>query len=280
MNEIKPIVYYQGTSGAYSELAAKIFFGNMAETKGVMNFEDIFSKLEETPENYGILPIENTLTGSIHQNYDLLLNNDVYIIGEVELRITYNFFVLDENAVIREVWAHPTVLEQCRKFITQNQNYRVVSFFDSAGAASIVKKENRTDVGIIAGPTVGEIYGLKSIKTAIEDNPQNFTRFLVLSKKEKIYKGPNAKSSLVFGVKNEPGILFRCLSIFALRNIDLVKLESRPIIGQPWEYIFYIDLTGSIGENNCKNAIETLKEVSIFFKFLGSYPKIKKTEPL
>ncbi|MGQ9664118.1 MAG: prephenate dehydratase [bacterium] len=276
MNKKESIVYYQGTNGAYSELAAKIFFGSSVKTQGLMRFEDIFLRFPESPENYGILPIENSLMGSIHKNYDLLLNNNVWIIGEVELRITYNFFVLEKKSSIKEIWAHPSVLEQCREFIAQNQNYHFVPWFDSAGAADIVKKDNRADIGIIAGPQVGDIYGLQCIASNVEDNPNNFTRFLILAIREKIYEGNNAKTSIVFGLKNQPGVLFRCLSIFALRNIDLLKLESRPVIGKPWEYIFYIDLRGSIKDINCKNAIETLKEVSIFFKFLGSYPLIKE----
>lgn len=276
MNRKELIAYYQGTTGAYSELAAKIFFGSTVKTEGLLRFEDIFLKLSENHENYGILPIENSLMGSIHRNYDLLLNNDVWIIGEVELRITYNLFMLERKSSIKEIWAHPSVLEQCREFIAQNQNYYIVPFFDSAGAAELAKKENRKDIGIIAGPQVGEIYGLKCIKSGVEDNPNNFTRFLILSMKEKNYDGDNARTSIVFGLKNAPGVLFRCLSIFALRNIDLLKLESRPIIGKPWEYIFYIDLKGTIREGNCKRAIETLREVSIFFKFLGSYPVLKE----
>lgn len=148
MNKIEPIVYYQGTKGAYSELAAKIFFGSAVKTQGLTRFEDIFLRLPENPENYGILPIENSLMGSIHKNYDLLLNNNVWIIGEVELRISYNLFMLEKKSSIKEIWAHPSVLEQCREFIAQNQNYHFVPCFDSAGAADIVKRENRTDIGI------------------------------------------------------------------------------------------------------------------------------------
>jgi len=276
MKEMKPRVYFQGKKGAYSELAGRIFFGQEIEGNGLMRFEDVLAQLNNHPDFFGILPIENSLMGSIHRNYDLLLNHDVWIIAEVELKITYNLFSLEIGQGLKEIWSHPAALEQCREFLAQNSDYRVVSFFDSAGAADIVKKENRTDIGIIAGPHVGEIYGLKIIKERIEDNPLNFTRFLILSMTKKICTGANAKTSIVFGVKNEPGVLFRCLSIFALRNIDLLKLESRPIIGKPWEYIFYIDFKGSIQDENCKHAVETLKDVSVYFKFLGSYPVIKE----
>ncbi len=269
-------VYFQGTRGSYSELAAKTYFGEDFEGCGLPRFEDLTHALNNDPEAYAILPIENSLMGSIHRNYDLLLSNDVWIIAEIELRITYNLFGLGSEEDIKEVWSHPAVLEQCREFISKNPFYKTVSFFDSAGAAEIVVKERRKDIGIIAGPQVGFIYGLHVIKQNIEDNSKNFTRFLILSKQKKIYPGIDAKSSLVFGVKNEPGILFRCLSIFALRNIDLMKIESRPIIGKPWEYIFYIDLKGSIEEEKIKKAIEILQDISVYFKFLGSYPVIKE----
>ncbi len=276
MNENKIKVYFQGTKGAYSELAGKIYFGDKIESSGLKSFEDAVNALNNVPEAYAILPIENSLMGSLHKNYDLLLTNELWIIAEVELRISYNLFALGRIEDIKEIWSHPAALEQCRKFISKNPEYTFISFFDSAGAAEAVIKKNRKDVGIIAGPQIESIYGLKILIKQIEDNQMNFTRFLILSKKEKIYSGNDAKSSLVFGVKNEPGILFRSLSIFALRNIDLVKLESRPIIGKPWEYIFYIDFKGSIAEERCRNAVETLEEVSVYYKFLGSYPVIKE----
>ncbi|MEO0165765.1 MAG: prephenate dehydratase domain-containing protein [candidate division WOR-3 bacterium] len=269
-------VYFQGTKGAYSEVAATRFFNKKVITTGLTGFEDLFAALDKAPDAYAVLPIENSLTGSIHRNYDLLLTGKVWIVGEVELQITYNLLGLDSNTELKEIWAHPVVLEQCRDFITKNPKYKIVPFFDSAGAAEVVIKNQRKDVGIIAGPQVALVYGLKTLTKGIEDNPMNFTRFLVLSKKEKIHPGPDAKSSLVFGVKNEPGILFRCLSIFALRNIDLMKLESRPIIGKPWEYIFYIDFQGSIAEERCRKAVEILEEIAVYYKFLGSYPVIKE----
>jgi prephenate dehydratase len=269
-------VYFQGTSGAYSELAGQTYFGNTAEYVGLTRFEDAISALSNDQDAYTILPIENSLMGSIHRNYDLLLNHEVWIIAEVELRITYNLLCIGSLDGIREIWSHPAALEQCREFLLENQKYKIVSFFDSAGAAEVVVRENKTEVGIIAGPHVGAIYGMKTVREKIEDNPMNFTRFLILSRIKKIFPRPEAKSTLVFGVKNEPGILFRCLSIFALRNIDLLKLESRPIVGKPWEYIFYIDFRGSIEEENCRSAIETLEDVSVYFKFLGSYPVMKE----
>ncbi len=275
MTKSKVILYYQGEHGAFSEMAGQYFFKEPVCSLGKSDFEGVVSALNSDENCFGVLPIENSLTGSIHSNYDLLLKYNHWIIGEVVLRITYNLFAIDENATIREIWSHPVALEQCKCFLQNNLGYRVLSFFDSAGAAKIVKNENRSDVGIIAGPHIGDIYGLKRVAERIEDNPMNFTRFLILSREKRIYAGDDVKTSLVFGVKNEPGILFRCLSIFALRNIDLLKLESRPIIGKPWVAFFYIDFKGSIAEEKCAMAIETLNQVAVYFRLLGSYRVIK-----
>ncbi len=266
-------IIYQGAKGCFSELAAKKFFNVPLAEVGVPTFEDIFEMAHNEDGVYGIIPIENSLTGSIHQNYDLLLKYDLSIIGEVELKITYNLFanqgVLLES--IKEIWSHPVALDQCKQFLSMHPGYKVVSVYDSAGAAKIVSEEQKRDIAVIAGPQVEKLYGLKTLKEKVEDNCQNFTRFLVISHVKEIATGKDVKTTLVFTVKNEPGVLFRCLSIFALRNIDLVKLESRPIIGKPWEYMFYIDFKGSIADENCRRAVETLGEVAAYFKFLGSY---------
>jgi prephenate dehydratase len=172
---------------------------------------------------------------------------------------------------VKEVWSHPEALAQCRDFLSSHPEYKVVSVYDTAGAAKIVKEQKIKDVAIIAGPQVAKLYKFKKLKENIESHPDNFTRFLIISKEKKIYTGENARTMFVFGVKNEPGILFRCLSIFALRNIDLTKLESRAVMGRPYEYLFYIDFKGSMEDENCKHAVETLKEVVRYFKLLGSY---------
>lgn len=268
-------VFYQGTRGCFSELAAMEFFGETNRKIGVTRFEDIFKNVKNEKNAYGIIPVENSLTGSIHQNFDLLIKNNLWVIGEVKLRITHNLLVHPDSNVslksINEVWSHPEALAQCYKFLNAHPEYKIVSVYDTAGAAKIANEEKRYDVGVIAGPQVANLYGFKTLKENIEDNPQNYTRFLIISREKKIYTDKNVKTILVFGVENEPGILFRCLSVFALRNIDLTKLESRPIVGKPWEYIFYIDFKGNIEDENCKQAIDALRELVDYVKFLGSY---------
>ncbi len=266
-------VYYQGEPGSFSELAAVKYFGPGVTGKGLMQFEDVFQAVSRRRGVYGVIPIENTLAGSIHQNYDLLLKYDLWINGEITLRVRFHLFVRPDGRRrdLREIWSHPAALDQCRRFLSRQTGIKIVPVYDSAGAAKIINEQRRKDVGIIAGPQVARSYGLRAVAKAVEDNPQNFTRFLILGRERKIATGKNIKTSLAFGVKNAPGILFRCLSVFALRNIDLVKLESRPIIGKPWEYLFYIDFRGSIAEEKCRSAIATLDTVAAYSKLLGCY---------
>jgi prephenate dehydratase len=266
-------VYYQGERGSFSEQAARRFFGPDVPATGRFNFADVFQAVSGTPNAYGVVPIENTLTGSIHQNYDLLLKHDLWITGEIKLRISFDLCARPGVRLrdLREIWSHPVALEQCQRFLARRPEVQVKPVYDSAGAAKLMIREGRKDVGIIAGPRVAKLYGLRTMEKKIEDDPQNYTRFLVLGREKTSPAGPDAKTSLVFGVKNAPGILFRCLSVFALRNIDLVKLESRPIVGKPWEYLFYIDFCGNIIEEKYQKAVESLNEVAVYSKILGCY---------
>jgi len=266
-------IIYQGEPGCNSDVASNKFFPKNVKRRGVRTFRDIFELVNTKKETYGVVPVENSLTGSIHQNYDLLLKYDLWVIGAVNLRIEHNLLAPTETNLksIKEVWSHPEALAQCRDFLSSHPEYKVVSVYDTAGAAKIVKEQKIKDVAIIAGPQVAKIYNFRKLKENIETHPDNFTRFLIISKDRKIYTGENARTMLVFGVKNEPGILFRCLSIFALRNINLTKLESRAVLGKPYEYLFYIDFNGSMENENCNHAVETLKEVVTYLKLLGSY---------
>lgn len=270
---MKRMIYYQGEKGSFSERAARRFFGPLIPRTGLFKFADVFRAVSDDRAAFGVIPIENTLTGSIHHNYDLLLKHDLWIAGEVKLRISFNFYARpgSRDRDLKEIWSHPVALDQCQRFLEQHPCVRVLPVYDSAGAAIIMIRERRKDVGIIAGPQVAKLYNLRIVEKKIEDDPQNFTRFLVLGREKSISAGPNLKTSLVFGVKNAPGILFRCLSVFALRNIDLVKLESRPIAGKPWEYLFYIDFLGNLAAGKYRNAIESLNEIAAYSKILGCY---------
>ncbi len=266
-------VIYQGGRGCFSELAAHQYFGGGIRVYGVKSFEDIFETIRQNHGAIGVIPIENSLAGSIHRNYDLLLAYRYWIIGEIRLRISYNLFVNPGTrpGMIREVWSHPATIDQCRTFFNANRRFRPVAVYDSAGAAKLLKEKRKRNTAIIAGPQIENIYGLRAIEKKIEDSSENYTRFLLISRKKNIFAGDAARTTVVFGVQNEPGVLFRCLGIFALRNIDLTKLESRPNIGRPWEYLFYVDLKGSVRDERINRALNDLKENTAFFRFLGSY---------
>ncbi len=265
--------YYQGEAGSFSDIAASRFFKGRAKTRGLFDFEKVFDTVRRQQDACGVIPIENTLCGSMHHNYDLLLKSDLSIVGEIKMRISFNLYGLPGTTMksICEIWSHPVALEQCRTFLSRFHNIKVVPVFDAAGVAKTLIRQKRREVGLIAGFKVGAFYGLRTLRKKIEDSAENYTRFLIVANSNQVCGKHDAKTSLVFGVKNAPGILFRCLGIFALRNIDLVKLESRPFIGKPWEYLFYVDFTGSMEEDKCQKAIEDLKKIAVYTKILGSY---------
>jgi prephenate dehydratase len=268
-------VLFQGERGCFSEAAAYKYFNERIDGKGFFTFEEVFQALKDDPKAYGVLPIENSLVGSIRRNYDLILDYGLAIVGEVSLKITYNLLANPgvPMSSVKEIWSHPVALEQCRNFLAAHPEFDVRPVYDTAGAAKKVKEEGQQCVGAISGPRATEIYGLDVLESKIEDHAENYTRFYVLSTKEEIATGENVKSSLVFGINDSPGILFKCLSVFALRNINLAKLESRPNLnsGKPWQYLFYIDFYGSIEDEKCSSAVENLQEVVSYLQFLGSY---------
>jgi len=267
-------VSFQGELGAFSELAIYGFFGSDVEVVPKETFADIFAAVERKDVDNGIIPIENSLAGSIHENYDLLLEHNLVITGEVKLRIVHNLIVnkgVDISA-IKRIYSHPQALYQCKDFLSTLKGVELVSVYDTAGAARKVKTSGSMEEAAIASEQAARDYNLEIIRRGIESNHKNFTRFLILSR-ELNKQVENSKTSIVFATKNIPGALYKSLSVFALRDIDLYKIESRPLLGSPWEYIFYIDFGGDIRQTVSKKAISHLKEIARFFKFLGSYPK-------
>ena len=265
-------IFYQGEPGCFSYIAAQKIFAN-TEKKGVGSFEEVVERVLSERDSIGILPMENTLIGKISSNYDLLLRYPVKVIGEVKIRVNFYLMTLPEVVPnkIKQVWSHPAALEQCKEFISE-KGYEPVAIYDTAGGAKLLRKNRRENVAILADKSVAERYKLKIIDRDIEENDNNYTRFFVISnRKKRLKKGGKIKTSIVFGVKNAPGILFKCLSAFALRNINLCSIESRPIHGKPWEYLFFIDFEGDLKEERCKMAIEGLKEIVNFIKILGTY---------
>lgn len=267
-------IAFQGEYGAYSEIAAHNFFGDSVSLLPNATFEMVFRKVEGGAADYAVIPIENSLAGSIHQNYDLLLKHRLQIVGELNVRIVHNLIANPGVgfADVRRIFSHPQALMQCQGNMARWKGVQIIPTYDTAGSVKKIKEERILDGAAIASDLAAKVYGMKILRRQIQDNLENFTRFLVLSKKASPPKGAS-KTSIVFSIKNVPGALFRSLSVFALRDIDLYKIESRPLHGKPWEYLFYIDFAGKLEDNNCRNAVDHLKEITTFLKILGSYRK-------
>ena len=270
---MKKKVFFQGEHGAFSEEAAFNYFGKSIATVPCKAFEDVFQAVRKKDSTFGIIPIENSLAGSLHINYDLLLKYRLNIIGEINTRISHQLLGLKKTNIenIKRIYSHPMALQQCQTFLRSLSSVEVIESYDTAGSVMMLKDTGSKETAAIASKSAAKIYGVKVLKKNIEDYKQNFTRFLILSKKQiNAIKYP-AKTSIVFSLKNEPGILFKALSGFALRGIDLTKIESRPVREKPFEYYFYLDFIGSIKESSTKYALNHLREITDDVRILGSY---------
>ncbi len=268
-------VFFQGEHGAFSEEAAVKYFRENINTISCFTFEKVFELVKRTRSSFGIVPIENSLAGSLHLNYDLLMRYKLQIVGEISLRISHHLIGQKKSKIgdINKIYSHPMALQQCQTFIKTIKSVEVIETYDTAGSVKMLMESDSINSAAIASNSAAKLYGGKILKGNIEDYKENFTRFLILSTNKVKSIGKPNKTSIVFSLKNESGILFKALSGFALRGIDLTKIESRPIRERPFEYYFYLDFIGSINEINVKNAIKQLKELTDYIKILGSYSK-------
>ena len=272
-------VAFQGERGAFSEDAARQLLGSAVETIPCRTFEEMFEAVSTGAADAAAAPIENSLAGSVHKNYDLLMEHDLTIIGETNVRIVHHLIAPRGIALsqIRRVHSHPVALAQCERFLRSNPQIEVSPAYDTAGSVKMIVEKNSGEDAAIAGGTAAEVYGAEIIAESIEDNPQNFTRFLLLARPDRAASikttanRDQRKTSIVFRVANKPGGLFRSLAAFALRDIDLTKIESRPIEGRPWEYSFYLDLIGDQHEPHVERALANLSELAESVRVLGSY---------
>lgn len=269
-----PGVAFQGERGAFSEEAAVAHFGPGIRLVPCRSFPDVFDAVAEGVADYGVVPIENSLTGSIYAVYDLLVEHRLHIVGEVEVRISH--LLLAPSGVsladIRRVLSHPQALAQCERSLRRLiPEAELVPVYDTAGSAKMVKEAGFRDAAAIAGKRAAEIYGMEILAESLEDSPENYTRFLILGGEPAAPRG-QAKTSVVFAVENAPGALYRCLEPFALRGLDLTKIESRPLRGRRWEYIFYLDFLGNTAEPRVRAALEELRKTTAFLRVLGCYP--------
>jgi len=273
-------IAYQGEPGAFSEAAARRVDPD-AQLVPSRSFDDVFDAVQAGTVAYGVLPIENSIGGSIHRNYDLLLERTLPIVGEVELPVVHHLLALPGATLdgLRRVYSHPQGLAQCERFLRTLTNVEIIATYDTAGSAKMVADAGLKDAGAIASARAGEVFGLTSLAASVQDFDDNITRFLVVGSAPL----PNRvadKTSIVFTLPNEPGSLFKALSVFALRGISLTKLESRPIQGRPWEYLFYVDLAAARDEVHCTRALAHLGEFAPMLRTLGTYASWKTHEGL
>jgi prephenate dehydratase len=270
-------IAFQGEKGAFSEMAAKLFFSRTPIDYLPCNtFENVFKAVKNRQAVYGILPVENSLTGSIHQNYDLLVKYIAPIQGEIKLRISHCLIAHPGVPLnrIRRIYSHPQALEQCKIFLEKLPRVTLIPSYDTAGSVKELQKNHDLSAAAIAGQQAALDYKMHVLKKGIENNQQNFTRFLIIGARPFPQVARPGKTSIVFAPKkNIPGVLFRSLSVFALRDIDLLKIESRPIHGKPWQYLFYLDFKGYSGQEPIRYALAHLGEITTFIKILGSYPQ-------
>lgn len=266
-------VAFQGERGAFSEIAAKKYFGTKSYTSPSFSFNDVFLKVKNNKVDYGILPIENSLYGSVFESYDLLLKYSLKVAGELNLQINH-YLLADKNyplSKLKKIYSHPQALGQCSIFLKKLKNVELVPTYDTAGSAFISSQNKIEPSAAIASKQAGEIYKLNILKKDIQNNKANFTRFLIVTKKDKKEKIKNPKTSICFELKSIPGALFKALSVFALREIDLVKVESRPIPHKPFQYVFYIDFLGNLKDKKIMQALKQLAEISLNIKKFGTY---------
>lgn len=268
-------VAFQGEKGAFSQTAAQKFLGEHVDVLPCPSFAGVFAALARNRATHAAVPIENTLHGSVHENYDHLLEYDIPIVGETSVRISHQLIAMPGIRFrdIRTVFSHPVALNQCRGFFEKHKHIQAAPFYDTAGSVKMLQAENPAGAAAIASAGAAAIYGGVILRRNIEDDRRNFTRFFLLTKQKQpaLSSRVNWKTSVVFSTANVPGALFKAMACFALRDLNLTKIESRPLRGKPWEYLFYVDLIGSKDDTLVQRALADLAEISHFMKILGSY---------
>ncbi|MEO6260013.1 MAG: prephenate dehydratase [Thermoanaerobaculia bacterium] len=273
-------VAYQGERGAFSEVACGKLLGEEAQTIPFRSFEEMFEAVADGEADCCVTPIENSLAGSIHRNYDLLLASEMVIFGETNLRIVHNLIAAPGTplAAIERVYSHPVALAQCGHFLRAHPQMEGITMHDTAGAVRVIMDRREPAEAAIASEAAARLYGGEILATNIEDDPQNYTRFFLLAPQGKpiepiVEAGSSRwKTSLLIQIANKPASLFHALGVLARAEIDLSKIESRPIPGKPWEYAFYIDIIGNVADAPVAHALQQLREVCDVMTMLGCYP--------
>lgn len=263
---------YQGVPGCYSYQTGLEYFGEEVETLSCRSFRDVFEALSKGKIQYGILPIENSTSGSINDVYDLLREYEFHIVGEKCLKVEHSLLGVEgtELADITEVYSHQQGLIQCSRYLSEHPEWKQVPYFDTAGSAEHVAKEGLKSKACVAGKMAAKVYGLGIISQNIQDNKNNSTRFVIIGK-EKLETEKADKISIVISVPHKPGTLYGILKHFAEGNCNLMKIESRPLEGKAWEYFFYIDFGGNLIEEGTRSIMADIEKESTYFRLLGNY---------
>jgi chorismate mutase/prephenate dehydratase len=266
-------VAFQGERGAYSESAVYTFFGDETQVKPCRDLTEVFESVDKQEVPVGVVPVENSLEGSVNQTYDLFLTHNLKVSGEVIIRISHCLIANSSTSLeaVKTVYSHPQALAQCRSFL-ERLGSDLIPTYDTAGSVKMLKEKGLKNAAAVASEKAAEIYGMKILAREIEDTPTNYTRFFVISKNDSPLTGKD-KTSIIFAATHTPGSLYHALGEFAKRNINLTKIESRPTKQKAWEYNFYLDFEGHRTEENCAAALNALEKNGAFLKILGSYPK-------
>jgi prephenate dehydratase len=268
------VVAYQGERGAFSEKAISLHFQGPVEPQPQPGFRDVFESVLQGRARFGAIPLENALSGSIHENYDLLLQYpDIRIVGEKRIRIVHNLIGLPGATLsdIRRVYSHPQGLRQCARFLDGYPDWERIPYYDTAGAVAYVAEEQSKEIAAIASLEAAEVYGMTVLKEGVETNARNYTRFVIITREGTWEEPEPDMASVVFATTDRPGSLYRALSILADKGLNMQKLESRPIMGKPWEYMFYVDLQIPEERAQFETAVKTLREETDDFRILGLY---------
>ncbi len=270
---MKRTIAFQGIQGAYSEDATYLFFGDDIETVPCPDFETVFNKVDKGEALYGVVPVENSLEGSITLVNDLLLDNDLTVVGEVLVAINHCLIAHPSADLkdIKSVYSHPQALGQCRSFLNRH-SWEKIPAFDTAGSVKMIKERGKIEEAAIASKRAAAVYEMKVLAEGIQNRHDNFTRFFVIQRTASLLPDGD-KTSLVFATRNIPGALYDALGSFAKRGINMTKVESRPRKERTWEYVFFVDIDGHVDDDNVADALTDLVRKAAFVKVLGSYKK-------
>lgn len=275
--EKEPQVAYAGTCGSYGEEAAFAYFKGNAQLQGYQTFEDVFKALSTNEADYGVLPIENSSTGSIAAVYDLLSSYRYYIIGEEEVRVRH-YLLAPKGATLEslaEIYSHPQGFSQSQDFLDQHPGWKCIPYYNTAIAAKEVSKSKRKDYAAIASKKAGELYDLEVLAEDINFSQKNVTRFVIISRNLKLLEKPS-RVSIAFRLLHKPGALYDIIGIFSVFSLNLCKIESRPLPEEKWEYLFFVDFLGNISQKTLISVLPIIEEKTEVFQFLGYYPQVEE----